>query len=61
MGFSVDAVRHALQVNNQDEEAALNSLLSGNVDSGAASAAPAPVPPPVPPKKSGMFGNWGKK
>ncbi|RYG67965.1 hypothetical protein EON64_06230 [archaeon] len=76
MGFPADSVRHALQVNNQDEEAALNSLLSGGVDSvvisgGAGASAPAPGAPapggaaaaPAAPKKgsSGMFGMWGKK
>jgi uncharacterized UBP type Zn finger protein len=59
MGFPPDRALQALQANNQDEEAALNSLLSG------ADNAPTPAPAPVQAggKKAsgGMFGMWGKK
>jgi len=69
MGFPLDKCIHALQVNGNNEEAALNSLLSGDV----ASPSPALASPPVgtanteapnkPPKPSGagLFGKiWGK-
>jgi len=73
MGFPLDKCIHALQVNGNNEEAALNSLLSGDVATApspalapsAASAtgtanAEAPNKPPKP-SGAGLFGKiWGK-
>lgn len=74
MGFPADQVGAALQANNGNEEAALNSLLSGPVvttnTAGAAGAPGAPSTggdgatggPDKPVKPSGLFGRmWGSK
>ena len=64
MGFARDQVIGALQANNGNDEAAVNSLLGGPaIDPAAAAAAAAPVPPPKPVKQqSGIFGKiWGSK
>lgn len=68
MGFPSDRVISALQVNNGNEEAALNSLLSvptmpattTNNSVAAASAAPSSASTGSTKPKSGLFGKlWG--
>ena len=62
MGFPSDRVISALQVNNGNEEAALNSLLSAStMPANNSAVAPLPTTTGSTKPKSGLFGKmWGK-